>query len=202
MIDHLTSATLKHLRNLGNSVIVTIIGATVKVVLAITTAYALVFIRVPGVNLIFLGILVALMVPPEHAAVSTNAAEEANGNGTDHRIAIWSLTRTATLLTANPQPVLRNSIINVGTYSISPKADQKPGPFPLGQCINDTTLPTIFGPGCWQIFFVQEPDHDEVISRPDSLDGRMQQVWFVNGSLWGAAGTGVGAKPGGPQTTW
>src|SRR5699024_10957984 len=50
---------------LGNSVIVTIIGATVKVVLAITTAYALVFIRVPGVNLIFLGILVALMVPPE-----------------------------------------------------------------------------------------------------------------------------------------
>ena len=50
---------------LGNSVIVTVIGATVKVVLAITTAYALVFIRVPGVNLIFLGILVALMVPPE-----------------------------------------------------------------------------------------------------------------------------------------
>src|SRR5699024_5484382 len=50
---------------LGNSVIVTIIGATVKVVLAITTAYALVFIRVPGVNLIFLVILVALMVPPE-----------------------------------------------------------------------------------------------------------------------------------------
>ncbi len=50
---------------LGNSVIVTVIGATIKVVLAITTAYALVFIRVPGVNLIFLGILVALMVPPE-----------------------------------------------------------------------------------------------------------------------------------------
>ena len=50
---------------LGNSVIVTVIGATIKVILAITTAYALVFIRVPGVNLIFLGILVALMVPPE-----------------------------------------------------------------------------------------------------------------------------------------
>lgn len=50
---------------LGNSIYVTVIGATVKVVLAITTAYALVFIRVPGANLIFLGILVALMVPPE-----------------------------------------------------------------------------------------------------------------------------------------
>ncbi|MGC0271683.1 carbohydrate ABC transporter permease [Pseudactinotalea sp. Z1739] len=50
---------------LRNSVIVTIIGATIKVLLAVTTAYALVFIKVPGANLIFLGILVALMVPPE-----------------------------------------------------------------------------------------------------------------------------------------
>lgn len=50
---------------LGNSIYVTIIGSTIKVLLAITTAYALVFIRVPGANLIFLGILVALMVPPE-----------------------------------------------------------------------------------------------------------------------------------------
>jgi len=50
---------------LRNSVVVTVIGATVKVVLAVTTAYALVFIRVPGANIIFLGILVALMVPPE-----------------------------------------------------------------------------------------------------------------------------------------
>lgn len=50
---------------LGNSLYVTAIGATIKVLLAITTAYALVFIKVPGANLIFLGILVALMVPPE-----------------------------------------------------------------------------------------------------------------------------------------
>jgi len=34
--------------------------------------------------------------------------------------------------TSNPLPVLRNSLINVGAYSISPKADQKPGDFPLG----------------------------------------------------------------------
>lgn len=48
-----------------NSVYVTAVGSTIKVVLAVTTAYALVFIKVPGANLIFLGILVALMVPPE-----------------------------------------------------------------------------------------------------------------------------------------
>jgi hypothetical protein len=50
-----------------NSVIVTLVGAAIKVFLAITTAYALVFIEIPFRNAIFLGILVALMVPPEAA---------------------------------------------------------------------------------------------------------------------------------------
>lgn len=50
---------------LSNSVVVTAVGATIKVFLAITTAYALVFIRIRGANAIFLGILVALMVPTE-----------------------------------------------------------------------------------------------------------------------------------------
>lgn len=49
----------------GNSVYVTLVGSAIKVFLAVTTAYALVFIPVPGKNFIFLGILVALMVPPE-----------------------------------------------------------------------------------------------------------------------------------------
>jgi len=48
-----------------NSVIVTFVGAAIKVFLAITTAYALVFIAIPFRNAIFVGILVALMVPPE-----------------------------------------------------------------------------------------------------------------------------------------
>ena len=48
-----------------NSVIVTFVGAAIKVFLAITTAYALVFIDIPFRNAIFMGILVALMVPPE-----------------------------------------------------------------------------------------------------------------------------------------
>jgi hypothetical protein len=123
--------------------------------------------------------------------LSSMAAEEANGSGTDNRIAIWRLSRTATLLTSNPAPVLRNSIITVGTYSISPKADQKPGDFPLGQCINDTTLPTPFGPGCWQLLFVDEPAHDEVESHLDASDTRMHQVVFANGKLWSALDTAV-----------
>lgn len=52
-------------RVLLNSVIVTSVGSVIKVFFAITTAYALVFIDVPFKNAIFIGILVALMVPPE-----------------------------------------------------------------------------------------------------------------------------------------
>lgn len=48
-----------------NSTIVTVVGATVKVLLAILTAYALVFVRFPFKNAIFILILVALMVPPQ-----------------------------------------------------------------------------------------------------------------------------------------
>ncbi len=50
-----------------NSVIVTAVGATLKVLLAIHTAYALVFVRFPAKNVIFVALLVALMVPPQVA---------------------------------------------------------------------------------------------------------------------------------------
>ncbi|MGO4251045.1 carbohydrate ABC transporter permease [Paenarthrobacter sp. TAF1] len=49
----------------ANSLIVTIVGSSVKVVLAILTAYALVFVRFPFKNVIFVLILVALMVPAQ-----------------------------------------------------------------------------------------------------------------------------------------
>ena len=54
-------------RILLNSLIVTTLGSVIKVTLAITSAYALVFINVRFKNVIFIGILVALMVPPEVA---------------------------------------------------------------------------------------------------------------------------------------
>ncbi len=50
-----------------NSVFVTAVGATIKVFLAIITAYALVFVRFPFKNVIFIAILVALMVPSQVA---------------------------------------------------------------------------------------------------------------------------------------
>jgi hypothetical protein len=123
--------------------------------------------------------------------LSSMAAEEANGTGTDNRIALWALSNTSSLDTATPAVTLRNTIINVTTYGIPPKADQKPGDIPLGQCVNDTTLPTPAGPGCWRFLLAAEPAHDEVQSRLDASDARMQQVMFANGKVWGALGTAV-----------
>lgn len=48
-----------------NSTLVTIVGGGIKVMLAILTAYALVFVRFPFKRVIFVLILVALMVPPQ-----------------------------------------------------------------------------------------------------------------------------------------
>ncbi|GAB3755722.1 carbohydrate ABC transporter permease [Zhihengliuella somnathii] len=48
-----------------NSLIVTAVGSTIKVLLAILTAYALVYVRFPFKNAVFVLILVALMVPPQ-----------------------------------------------------------------------------------------------------------------------------------------
>ncbi|MCM1013211.1 carbohydrate ABC transporter permease [Brevibacterium sp. XM4083] len=74
-------------RILLNSVIVTTVGSLIKVVLAITSAYALVFIRVRFRNVIFLGILVALMVPPEVALLPNYLTISALGG----RNTLWGI---------------------------------------------------------------------------------------------------------------
>jgi hypothetical protein len=123
------------------------------------------------------------------STIAGDGSETGNPTGTARRIGLWALTNTASLDTATPSLGITSRLINSQTYVFPPKSDQKPGSIPLADCINDTTTPTVFGPGCWQLFFVDEPEHDEVESKPDSLDGRMQQVWYANGMLWGSNGT-------------
>jgi len=134
--------------------------------------------------------------------LSSNAAEEANGSGSSTDLLVWALTNTSSLNTASPTPSLSHTVLTVNQYGIPPKSDQ-PGSgtlaspatapdTPLGECVNDTTLVTPFGPGCWQIlFFPPAPAHDEVVSKLDSNDTRMQQVTFANGKLWGALDTAL-----------
>jgi hypothetical protein len=126
--------------------------------------------------------------------LSSNAAEEANavlGGDFSDELIVWALTNTQSLATNSPDLKLRNTVLQSEVYGVPPLSEQKPGPIPLGQCINNKTLPTPFGRGCWQILFTEEPAHNEVLSRLDSGDSRIYQTWYADGKLWGALDTVV-----------
>jgi sn-glycerol 3-phosphate transport system permease protein len=58
---------------LRNSIVITTILATVKFVLGVFSAFGLVFLRFPGKNIVFLGIIAALMVPNQITVISNYA---------------------------------------------------------------------------------------------------------------------------------
>lgn len=70
-----------------NSLIVTIVGTLIKLTLAITSAYALVFIDFKWKNVFFMAILVALMVPPEAALLPNYMTISALGG----RNTLWGI---------------------------------------------------------------------------------------------------------------
>lgn len=110
---------------------------------------------------------------------------------TAKRIGLWAITNTASLDSATPALGWSSRTIVSPTYVDPPKANQKVGDIPLGECLNDNTL---FGGGigCWALF-VGPPVtwQPEVESTPDANDTRMQQTWYANGVLYAAAATGV-----------
>ena len=137
--------------------------------------------------------------------LSSNAADEAThpvagfgGNYVSNQVVVWALTNTSSLNTATPAARLTNMILGVNQYAIAPKAKQPgsgsaPGMnAPQGFCINDTTTVLFNGQvGCWRLIFGSQPAHNEVVSRLDSNDTRMQQVTYANGKIWGALDTAV-----------
>jgi hypothetical protein len=144
--------------------------------------------------------------------LSSNAADEAThpvagtgGSYVSNQIVLWSLTNTSSLNSATPALSLNNRLVGSETYALPPKQTQPgsgdpPGVnAPQGHCINDTTTLTIAGTGCWRLLFNPPgPAHNEVVSRPDSNDTRMQQVVYANGKVWGALDTALNPD-GGPQ---
>ncbi|MEV6848748.1 hypothetical protein [Actinoplanes sp. NPDC051411] len=118
--------------------------------------------------------------------LSSNAAEEATGTDeyVSNSIVTWSLTNTQSLSTAHPDIELSNTRVKVRTYSLPPEANQKPGPFPLGQCLNDDACATV-------VLGTPDPDKPEAESTLDSNDTRMQQVTYTGGRLYGALDTAV-----------
>ncbi|MGH9209827.1 MAG: sialidase family protein [Acidimicrobiales bacterium] len=128
------------------------------------------------------------------STIAGDGSETGNPTRSARKIGVWALSNTRSLNSATPDLRMTNRLVDSQTYVFPPLSTQPAGDFPLGQCVNDTTIPLPpLGTGCWNLFFLpaDEPAHDEVISTPDSLDSRMQQTWFVNGQLWGSSGTAV-----------
>jgi len=120
--------------------------------------------------------------------LSSNAADEAHGNGTvvgprqSNQILVWALTNTASLR-GTPALTLRHTTLRVGTYAFPSPSQQKAGPTPLRDCLNDKKCATVLN---------GEPDpfHETEYSL-DSNDTRMMQTTFVQGRLWGALDTSL-----------
>jgi hypothetical protein len=123
--------------------------------------------------------------------LSSDAGSEVNPTGTSANLVVWALTHTQSLDSGGAALRLGNTVKTVSPYSVPATSVQKAGDFPLGQCINDQSIRTPFGQGCWRYFFNKKPRNDEVESRLDSNDTRMQQVVYAGGKLYGALDTAL-----------
>ena len=126
------------------------------------------------------------------STIAGDGSETGNPTGTARYIGLWALTNTKSLDSGSPALTYKSRVIRSETYVFPPTSDQKPGDIPLGDCLNDTS--DLFGPGlgCWYIFLDPPTDwQPEVESHLDSNDSRIQQVWYVNGTLWSTADTAV-----------
>jgi len=124
-------------------------------------------------------------------------------NGEFNQLVMWELTNTQSL-DSSPLVRLTAGLVDTQLYSVPPRSNQKVGNFPLGQCLNDGTIVTPFGIGCWNFFVVPAPPalppgpYAVAEPRLPSNDSRMQQVSYANGKLWAALDTGVTVN-GNPQ---
>jgi hypothetical protein len=118
--------------------------------------------------------------------LSSNAAEEATGTQdyVSTSIVTWSLTNTRSLDSARPNVQLQDTRVGVRRYSLPPLSNQKPGPVPLAECLNDDACATV-------LLGAPDPAKPEVESPLDSNDTRMQQVTYADGKLYGALDTAV-----------
>jgi len=91
----------------------------------------------------------------------------------DNRVAVWALSNTQSLTSANPSVSLAHQVIGSEVYGQPPSAQQKMGPTPLGD-------------------YVKSP-----MALLQSNDDRMNQVVYADGKLWSGVNTVV-QTPNGP----
>ena len=131
--------------------------------------------------------------------MSSNAGEEAARSPS--RVASTNQSSVgadqhSSLNSATPALTLSNQVLNVGTYAIPPKSSSQARGRPRDQRAAGTLhqrQDDRDDRGRWLLapLFSSEPAHNEVISKPDSNDTRMQQVTFANGKLWGSLDTAI-----------
>ena len=112
-------------------------------------------------------------------------------SGNDSRLRVWALSNTKSLNSNDPNLAMVHNVVNVDPYGVPPPIVQKPGNIPLAECINDRTMATPFGPGCWNYLTATQPTVTETLGQIDPNDSRMQQVFYTGGHLFGALDTVV-----------
>jgi hypothetical protein len=122
--------------------------------------------------------------------LSSNAADEAHGNGTaigprtSTQLLVWSLSNTSSL-DDGAEIELSHSVLNVRRYAVPPPSAQKVGSTPLRDCLNSADCATNF------VLGFPDPHAPNPEYALDSNDTRMQQVVYADGKLWGALDTAV-----------
>ena len=118
--------------------------------------------------------------------VSSNAVFD-DESGDSEEIIVWAVSNTASLNSANPSLELTNAIVPSLRYAVPANSVQKPGPFPLGECLNDRQR-SFFGTDCGRALFGLRRQNVSV-GTIDTGDSRVLDARYANGKLWAVLGT-------------
>jgi hypothetical protein len=128
--------------------------------------------------------------------VSSNAVFD-DDNGDSEEMIVWALSNTKSLNSANPSLKLTRTIVPSQRYAVPANSVQKEGPYPLGECLNDTAG-SFFGTNCGAALFGLPPQNVPV-GTIDTSDSRVLDARYANGKLWAVLGTA--AEVAGEQRT-
>lgn len=118
--------------------------------------------------------------------VSSNAVFDDTSSDSSE-IIVWALSNTRSLNTGSPAPRLTRTIVPSQRYAVPANSVQKPGPYPLGECLNDTAG-SFFGFNCGLALFGLPPQNVP-LGTIDTGDSRVLDTRYANGNLWAVLGT-------------
>ena len=124
------------------------------------------------------------------SSITGDGSETGNTAKSADKIVAWSLSGTKSLDTAAPTLKLSNTFVKVDQqFTPEPIAQTKPGDAPLRDCLNDFSG-AFRGANCGAAL-LGVPPRQEKSSEIDGNDGRMQQVMYADGKIYGALDTEV-----------